>query len=72
MRHRKEPPMPPTPSPEEFAAMLARAGLTFSAAEQADMRNAYALLLPMLAALRTPAIPPQAEPAFSMRVERGA
>ncbi len=64
--------MPAPPTPEEFAAMLARAGLAFSAAEQADMARAYTLLMPMLAALRAPAIPPQAEPAFSMRIERGA
>ncbi len=59
------------PTIEEVALLLARAGITLPAAEAADIRAAYVMLAPMLASLRTPAIPIAAEPAFTMRAERG-
>jgi hypothetical protein len=58
------------PTIEEVALLLARAGVDLQAAEVADIRAAYAMLAPMLASLREPAIPLSAEPAFTMRAER--
>ena len=58
------------PTIEEVALLLARAGINLPAAEVADIRAAYAMLAPMLASLREPAIPLSAEPAFTMRAER--
>ncbi len=58
------------PTIEEVALLLARAGINLPSAEVADIRAAYAMLAPMLASLREPAIPLSAEPAFTMRAER--
>lgn len=58
------------PTIEEAALLLARAGVNLQAAEVADIRAACAMLAPMLASLREPAIPLGAEPAFTMRAER--
>jgi len=40
------------PTPDEFAAMLRRAGLTLSPEHQADLRQGYLVLQPHLARLR--------------------
>lgn len=49
----------------ELAARLAQAGITLPKREQDDIRGAYALLAPMLEAIRQPVIPPAAEPSFT-------
>ena len=49
---------------DEIAARLAAAGITLAPAEHADIAGAHAMLAPMLALIRTPAIPPTAEPAI--------
>ena len=51
-------------NPEDIAARLAAAGITLQPAEHADLAGAYAKLAPMLALIRTPPIPPEAEPAI--------
>lgn len=48
----------------EIAARLGAAGITLGAAEHADLAGAYAMLAPMLQVIRTPQIPPAAEPAI--------
>ena len=51
-------------SPETFAILMARAGITLPPDEVEDLRHAHAKLLPMLGLLRAPALPLAAEPAF--------
>jgi len=56
--------MPPL-SETEIAARLAAAGISLPKIEQDDLRGAYAMLLPALQMIRSPAIPPAAEPALT-------
>ena len=48
----------------DIAVRLKAAGIILGAAEHADLAGAYGKLLPMLALIRTPPIPPEAEPAI--------
>ncbi|MDW8313887.1 MAG: hypothetical protein RMK64_02850 [Rhodovarius sp.] len=63
-------PTPTAPSPEAVAAMLEAAGIRLPQAECREVAAGYALLMPMLAALRDPPLPPEAEPAVTFRAER--
>jgi len=56
-------------TPEDVAARLAEAGITLQPAEHADLAGAQAMLAPMLALIRSPAIPPPAEPAMIFQAE---
>ena len=56
----------------DIAARLAAAGVTLGEAEHADLAGAYAKLAPMLALIRTPPIPPEAEPAITFAPLGGA
>lgn len=56
-------------TPEDIASRLAAAGITLGTAEHVDLAGAYAKLAPMLALIRTPEIPPQAEPAIIFQAE---
>lgn len=51
----------------DIAPRLAAAGITLDGAEVAEIARAYAMLAPMLALIRTPPIPPEAEPAIIVR-----
>ncbi len=55
---------------DDIAARLAAAGITLGSAEHADLAGAYAKLAPMLELIRTPAIPPEAEPAVTFAADR--
>ena len=55
------------PMPEQFAAMLKRAGI----AATPDLREGYALLLPHLARLRRGAQPAD-EPALTFQADKAA
>ena len=57
---------------EEFATLMAKAGVTLPAAEVEDLRHAHAKLAAMLDMLRQPAIPLAAEPAFTFKAGEGA
>ena len=48
---------------DEVTQRLSAAGINLPAAEQAEIGRAYAMLSPMLALIRTPPLPPEAEPA---------
>ncbi|MCS6892340.1 MAG: hypothetical protein NZN45_12055 [Rhodovarius sp.] len=61
---------PTPPSPDEIAGMLEAAGIRLPQAECREVAAGYALLIPMLAALRNPPLPPEAEPAVTFRAER--
>ena len=62
----------PELSETDLAARLAAAGISLPKAEQDDLRGAYALLAPMLALIRTPHIPPAAEPAITFAASGGS
>lgn len=63
-------PLPPPVSPGEFAAMMARAGISLPPAEVEDLRHAHAKLRGMLEVLRAPAPKLAAEPGFTFSTER--
>jgi hypothetical protein len=56
------------PTPEEFAALLKRAGLNLTSVHQADLRTGYLELLPLLARLRR-GDDPTLEPAMTFRAK---
>ena len=56
----------------EFAILMAQAGIALPPAEVEDLRHAHAKLKGMLELLRKPAVPLAAEPAFTFAVEKGA
>ena len=58
--------------PDQFAMLMAQAGITLPAEEVEDLRHAHAKLLNMLEILRAPAPPLAAEPAFTFRVDFAA
>lgn len=49
---------------DDIAKRLGMAGISLDATEHVDLAAAYAMLAPMLETIRTPAIPPEAEPAI--------
>lgn len=57
---------------EEFAILMAKAGITLPLAEVEDLRHAHAKLRGMLETLRQPAMPLVAEPAFTFKAGEGA
>ncbi|MDB5416153.1 MAG: hypothetical protein JWR10_4488 [Rubritepida sp.] len=59
-------------SVQDFATIVAQAGLTLPPAEVEDLRHAHAKLMGMLALLRDPAIPLAAEPALTFSAGKGA
>ncbi|WP_027283929.1 hypothetical protein [Rubritepida flocculans] len=58
--------------PQEFALLLARAGISLPPEEVESLRQAHAKLAEMLALLRAPPPPLAAEPAFAFRAGEGA
>ena len=54
----------------EFAILMAQAGIMLPAAEMEDLRHAHAKLRGMLEVLRTPAVKLSAEPAFTFSTEK--
>lgn len=61
---------PAPPTPDEFAAMLARAGIALPPREAEELRLAFPRFQAMLERLRDPAPALAEEPAFSFRVPR--
>jgi hypothetical protein len=55
---------------DDIAKRLTAAGITLKAAEHADLAGAYAMLAPMLQLIRTPTLPPEAEPAVTFAADR--
>lgn len=62
--------MPEPLPPQEFALLMARAGITLPPAEVEDLRHAHAKLGGMLKVLRAPAPRLGAEPAFTFSTEK--
>ena len=58
--------------PDQFATLMAQAGISLPAEEVEDIRHAHAKLMGMLEMLRAPPVPLAAEPAFTFAVEEGA
>ncbi|UPY39039.1 hypothetical protein [Sediminicoccus sp. KRV36] len=56
--------------PDQFALLMARAGISLPPAEVEDLRHAHAKLQAMLEMLRSPAPPLAAEPGFTFSTER--
>jgi hypothetical protein len=66
----QETPMPEPLTPEDFATLMAQAGISLPAAEVEDLRHAHAKLAGMLEMLRKPAPKLVAEPAFTFSTEK--
>jgi len=66
----KDTPMAEPLPPDQFATLMAQAGITLPAEEVEDLRHAHAKLLGMLEILRAPAPPLAAEPAFTFSTEK--
>jgi hypothetical protein len=56
--------------PDQFAILMARAGINLPPAEVEDLRHAHAKLQGMLEVLRAPAPKLVAEPAFTFSTEK--
>lgn len=54
---------------DDIARRLAMAGITLKEVEHADLAGAYAMLAPMLQLIRTPTLPPEAEPAVTFAAD---
>jgi hypothetical protein len=62
--------MPEPLSPDQFALLMARAGVTLPPAEVEDLRHAHAKLQAMLDVLRAPSPRLVAEPGFTFSTEK--
>jgi len=62
--------MPEPLPPDQFALLMARAGVTLPPAEVEDLRHAHAKLQGMLDVLRAPAPKLVAEPGFTFSTEK--
>ena len=62
--------MPEPLPPDQFALLMAQAGVTLPAGEVEDLRHAHAKLRGMLEMLRAPAPKLVAEPGFTFSTEK--